>query len=216
MNPAKGKTMNEQLERLPAVIAARAAAAQAAGLEQLHTAIADYAAHPLALATRAVTGGYGSAAPEKPVMVLGKSPAATETERGKMFQGPAGLLVRRAMQDAGYDLEQTYMTSATYWRPRKENTPNATQIAFSRPFLEKEIEIVEPRHIIVLGAMAMDTLYGSHPAMDEAMGIRTQYRGIPVTITRNNGYVLRFPEAYDDFVGVIGNVMEECTRLKAA
>lgn len=191
---------NASLEALPCVAIARTAAVHASTHEELMDAVRAYAGHPAATTTPPVPGRRGKRAPENPVMLLGKSPAAVETEMGLPLQGPAGAYLREVLRLIGRDAEEAHQTHATYWRPRKDNTPNATQLAFSRPFVLREIELVAPRRIIAFGAKAIDGLFGDHPPMDELDGREIEWRGIPVTCVRSHAYVRRFPDAAPAFV----------------
>lgn len=192
--------MNPQLAALPAVKTAERMAEQACTHAELMSAVLAYDAHPTAAATPAVPGRAGSRAPANPLMLLGKSPAANETRLGLPYQGQAAQVLRKAIEEAGFDIEDTHQTHATYWRPPKDNLPNATQIAFSRPFITREIEIVRPRRIVALGAKAADSMFGDHPEMDEDAAIELEWNGIPVTILRNHGFISRFPRARPSFV----------------
>lgn len=192
---------NPQLDALPCVIDAKERANAATTLEELRLAITAYGSHPIAQAGDAITGRYGNSAPHvRPLMVLGKSPGATEVKTGRSYQGPAAQVLMSAMREAGFGIEDTYHTYATYWRPPSGNDPKATQIAFSRPFVLREIELVRPRAIVVLGAKAMDCLTGEHPDLTNEAGVVFKHDGIKCHLLRNHGYVMRFPSARAPFV----------------
>lgn len=151
--------MRYHLSHLPEVQAAIDATAACATLDQLTAAIHAFDAHEICR-TPAMPGHGGSRYPgTNAVMILGKSPAATESGTGVPFSGPAGQVLREEMAIAGYDLEACWITGATPWRARKDNTPNATQLAISRPFLMREIQLVRPAVIIALGQKAHEALF---------------------------------------------------------
>jgi len=151
--------MKYHLSHLPEVQAAIDAAEACSTIEQLTTAIHAFDAHEVCR-TPAMPGRPGSRfAGANPVMILGKSPAATESGTGVPFSGPAGQVLREEMATAGYDLEACWITGATPWRARKDNTPNATQLAISRPFLMREIKLVRPDVIVALGQKAHEALF---------------------------------------------------------
>ena len=153
----------------------------------------------------------GQAGPQakasNPIMVMGKSPAADSIATGELYCGPAANVLRKAFKDAGGDLDDHWLTYATPWRPRKENTPSTLQIALSRPLLLREIELVQPRAIIVLGAKANDALFGEHPTMVEDQATPSRHQEIPVVTIRNHGYMLRFPAHYPAWVDRIAKIL---------
>lgn len=182
------------LSHLPEVKAAIAAAGACRSVEELNAAIHAFEASALAASTRALPGRAGVRMPGgRPVMVLGKAPAATETETGEHFTGPAGQVLRDAFYGAGYDLEACWISSASMWRPRKDNTPNASQLAFSRPFLFKEIQLVEPEVVLCLGEKALEALTQIAAPLGDKVGTATTIvvagRTVPVRILHNNGYL---------------------------
>jgi len=134
-----------------------------------------------------------------PIMVIGKSPAATEIEKQRPFCGPAGEILRQAFIEAGQDIDKYHLTYATRWRPRKNNTPTNTQLAISYPFLLKEIEIVKPQKIILLGASSADSLFGRHPDMKDDTEFETKWNDIPIVIIRNNGFILRHRQLLPEY-----------------
>ena len=136
---------------------------------------------------------------KNPIMILGKSPGGQEIEQNQTFVGPAAQILREALKNGNQEIDQFHLTYASSWRPRKDNTPNATQLAISYPFLKREIEIIEPRKILVLGAKATDTLFGGHEKMDENEEHETQWNGFPIVILRNNGFVMRHPKLKEQY-----------------
>lgn len=187
--------MNFHLSHLPEVQAAIAAANSCTTIEDLQQAILDFDACDLARNTPAMPGRRGSrCTAENPVMILGKAPAGTESETRVPFSGPAGKVLRQALDQAGYDLEACWITCASYWKARKDNTPNATQLAFSRPFLFKEIELVKPSVIIALGQKAHEGLFQVSENIGDKVGTEMIFssdgKDIPVRIFWCHAYVM--------------------------
>lgn len=198
--------MGFHLDHLPEVAAAVEAASRCRTIDDLRDAILAFDAHPLAANQPAVPGSPGKRCPKTgPVMLLGKSPASEETARGIMYQGQASHTLREGVELAGLDMEAMWWTAATWWRPRKDNTPNATQLAFSRPFLHKEIALVRPSLIIALGAKAMEGLFPGAGPIGETAGTETTFETdgftVPVRASMNHAYVMRDPKyRMPDFV----------------
>lgn len=101
------------------------------------------------------------------VMFVGEQPGNEEDLTGKPFVGPAGKLLDSALEEAGIDRSQTYVTNVVKhfkWEARGKRRihkkPNAHQIAACRPWLETEIALVKPRVIVALGATAAQSLFG--------------------------------------------------------
>jgi DNA polymerase len=101
------------------------------------------------------------------VMLVGEQPGNEEDLAGRPFVGPAGRLLDRALDEAGIDRAQAYITNVVKhfkWEPRGKRRihakPNAVEIAACRPWLEAELELVKPRVLVCLGATAAQALLG--------------------------------------------------------
>jgi DNA polymerase len=101
------------------------------------------------------------------VFFVGEQPGSDEDKAGKPFVGPAGHLLDRALEAAGIDRGDAYVTNVVKhfkWVPqgkrRLHKTPGAREIAACLPWLEKEIELIKPTVLVCLGATAAKTLLG--------------------------------------------------------
>ncbi len=110
---------------------------------------------------------FGEGPSAAPLMLVGEQPGDQEDLTGQPFAGPAGQLLNRALQDAGIDRAQTYITNAVKHfhfeergKRRIHKKPRGTHISACRPWLEAEIETVRPRVIVCLGATAAQSLLG--------------------------------------------------------
>src|ERR671919_2375344 len=134
-------------------------------LPALRAAAADCKACDLwKLGTQTVFGEGGRRAR---VMFVGEQPGNEEDLTGKPFVGPAGKLFDNALEEAGIDRKQTYVTNVVKhfkWEPRGKRRihkkPNAIEIAACRPWLQAEIALVKPDVIVALGATAAQSLIG--------------------------------------------------------
>jgi uracil-DNA glycosylase family protein len=114
------------------------------------------------------------------LLLVGEQPGDREDLEGRPFVGPAGRLLDEALEDAGIDRADAYVTNAVKhfkWQPRGKRRihqkPNAAEIAACRPWLEAEIAVVKPRVLVCLGATAAQALLGR--------GVRvTKDRGRPL------------------------------------
>ena len=110
---------------------------------------------------------FGEGSRRANVLFVGEQPGNEEDLTGKPFVGPAGRLFDSALEAAGIDRKQTYVTNVVKhfnWEPRGKRRihkkPNATEIAACRPWLETEIALIKPEVIVALGATAAQALLG--------------------------------------------------------
>lgn len=134
-------------------------------LSKLRDAVQQCRGCPLyANATQAVFGAGNSKAE---VMLVGEQPGDREDLTGTPFVGPAGRLLDEALEEAGIDRSLAYVTNAVKhfkWvargKRRIHDKPSWTEVTACRPWLEAELDAVEPRVIVALGATAAQTLLG--------------------------------------------------------
>src|SRR5215216_1895031 len=108
---------------------------------------------------------FGQGAARAELMLVGEQPGDQEDLEGRPFVGPAGRLLDRALDDAGVDRAQVYVTNAVKhfkWiargKRRIHQKPSALEVAACRPWLEAELRAVEPRVLVVMGATAAQSL----------------------------------------------------------
>ena len=110
--------------------------------------------------------GHGPA--RAPLMLVGEQPGHQEDLQGRPFVGPAGLLLREALAEAGLDPAAVYMTNTVKHfkftvrgKARLHKRANAAEQAACRPWLAAELARLRPRLVIALGAMAAQTMFGA-------------------------------------------------------
>lgn len=135
-------------------------------------------------------------------MLVGEQPGDREDQDGLPFVGPAGLLLRKCLQEAGLDPDRAWVTNAVKhfkWEPRGKRRihkkPSAREIAACRPWLDAEIDALEPRLIVCLGATAAQALLGPAFRVTRGRGIPLQSpaQGPPVLATVHPSSILRAP-----------------------
>src|SRR5205823_1212584 len=101
------------------------------------------------------------------MMLVGEQPGDYEDVAGKPFVGPAGKIMDQALEEAGIDRKQVYVTNVVKhfkWEPRGKRRihqkPNSREIAACRPWLEAELRIVKPNLVVAMGATAAQTIFG--------------------------------------------------------
>jgi uracil-DNA glycosylase len=134
-------------------------------LKTLRAAAAACTACPLWQTGTQTVFGEGRA--EARILFVGEQPGNDEDLAGHPFVGPAGKLLDKCLVEAGIDRDEVYVTNAVKhfkWEPsgkrRLHKKPNSREIAACRPWLEAEIQVVEPDLIVCLGATAAQTLLG--------------------------------------------------------
>ena len=132
-------------------------------------AVREAAAHCTAchLHKRGTQTVFGEGPKHAAMMLVGEQPGDYEDVAGKPFVGPAGKMMDRALEDAGIDRSQVYVTNAVKhfkWEPRGKRRihqkPNSREIAACRPWLEAELRIIRPKLVVVMGATAAQTIFG--------------------------------------------------------
>jgi uracil-DNA glycosylase len=110
---------------------------------------------------------FGEGTSKAEVLLVGEQPGDQEDLQGKPFVGPAGKLLDKALEEAGIDRSQVYVTNVVKhfkWQARGKRRihqkPNWSEIAACRPWLEAELAVVEPRVLVCLGATAAQALLG--------------------------------------------------------
>jgi uracil-DNA glycosylase family protein len=134
-------------------------------LKKLREAAAGCTACPLHETGTQTVFGEGST--KARVVFVGEQPGDQEDQQGKPFVGPAGKLLDKALEEAGIDRSAVYVTNAVKhfkWQARGKRRihqkPNWSEIAACRPWLDAELEVIEPRVLVCLGATAAQALLG--------------------------------------------------------
>ncbi len=116
---------------------------------------------------RATQTVFGEGPKHAPIMLVGEQPGDYEDVAGKPFVGPAGKIMDRALEEAGIDRKEVYVTNAVKhfkWEPRGKRRihqkPNSREIAACRPWLEAELRLVKPKLLLCLGSTAGQTIFG--------------------------------------------------------
>lgn len=127
-------------------------------------------------------------------LFVGEGPGAEEDKRGEPFVGPAGQLLDAMLAAIGLARGQgVYIANAVKCRPPQNRTPTPDEISACRPYLERQIDLLKPRLIVLLGKAAVQAVLGKDEAMARLRGEVFAYRGIPVIATYHPAYYLRSP-----------------------
>ncbi|MBD0371712.1 MAG: uracil-DNA glycosylase [Pyrinomonadaceae bacterium] len=136
------------------------------------------------------------------LMFVGEAPGADEDAQGRPFVGRAGQLLNKIIEAIGMSREDVFIGNVNRCRPPQNRTPTTQEAAICKPFLLREIAIVRPDVIVVLGNTAMKNLLDTKEGITKLRGKFQDYRGIKVMPTFHPAYLLRDPskkrEAWDD------------------
>ncbi len=145
---------------------------------------------------------FGEGRTKARVMFIGEQPGDKEDLAGRPFVGPAGGLLDKALEQAGIDRADVYVTNAVKhfkWEPRGKRRihkkPNQLEITACRPWLDAELEIVKPEVIVLLGATAAQALLGKDFRVTQHRGEFVESRLAPyVMATVHPSSILRAPD----------------------
>lgn len=103
---------------------------------------------------------FGDGNAEAPIMFVGEGPGADEDRLGRPFVGVSGQLLDRMMAAIGLDRENAYISNILPWRPPGNRDPTPAEISLCLPFIERQIELVSPHILVLVGGTAAKTLLG--------------------------------------------------------
>jgi uracil-DNA glycosylase len=182
------------------------------------------------LYARATQTVFGEGQPGAPIALVGEQPGDQEDKRGHPFVGPAGRLLDRALDEAGINRADVYVTNAVKhfkWTERGKRRihqrPSTTQIKACGHWLDAELGIVRPRLVVLLGAVAGEAMFGSKFRVGEHRGKAEEaelgsWRGLAVT-TIHPSAVLRGPdeESRDRaYAGLVADLRQARQALSSA
>lgn len=175
---------------------ARAVADDCTSLAALRDALETFEGCPLrATATRLC---FADGRAEARLMLIGEAPGAEEDRQGRPFVGPSGVLLDRMLEAVGLDRADVWITNLLFWRPPGNRPPTATEVATCQPFLERQVELLNPAVILFLGGSAAKALLGVTDGVTRLRGRRHTYRSpaggeVPAFVTFHPAYLLRQP-----------------------
>ncbi|MBM3952340.1 MAG: uracil-DNA glycosylase [Rhodospirillales bacterium] len=180
-----------------AVGRAVALAAGAATIEDLRAALAAFDGCPLKRTATNLVFTDGN--PQGAVLFVGEAPGAEEDRQGLPFVGPSGRLLDRMLASIGLDRTRVCISNTVFWRPPGNRTPTTVEMAVCMPFLERLIELMDPRVLVTLGGPAAKSVLGESAGVSKLRGRWFAYasprlaRPIPATAMFHPAYLLRTP-----------------------
>jgi DNA polymerase len=186
----------------PAISRAEALAEAAPDLAALKAAIATFDASPLRETATNLVFGEGVA--DSGLMLIGEAPGADEDRAGRPFVGVSGQLLDRMFASVGLSRESNfYITNILPWRPPGNRTPTDAEVALFLPFLRRQVALVRPKRLVLVGGVAAKGLIGGKEGITRLRGRwhEVEIPGLgrlPALPTLHPAYLLRSPASKRD------------------
>ena len=167
---------------------------QSSTLEELRAAVENFDGCSLKLTSNKTVFGGGN--PKAKVMIVGEAPGAEEDRIGEPFVGRSGHLLDLMLAAVNLDRTKVYITNVLPWRPPGNRTPTDAEVAICLPFLKRQIEIVDPEVLLVLGGSAANSLLDNEEPISKLRGKWWEYKtlkgkSIPLLASFHPAYLLR-------------------------
>jgi DNA polymerase len=165
-------------------------------LEAIRVRVAGCVKCPHLAATRTQTV-FGVGNPDAELMFIGEAPGADEDARGEPFVGRAGQLLTRIIETMGFKRSDVYIANVLKCRPDMprgsagNRPPTLVEMQTCLPYLAEQIDIIQPRVLVALGATAVEGLLGTRGVMRELRGKWHSHQDTPLMITYHPSYLLR-------------------------
>ena len=108
--------------------------------------------------------------PNAKIMIIGEGPGANEDKEGKPFVGRAGKLLDKMLESIRLNRKNVYISNVVNYRPPQNRKPSDEEIRRYLPFLQKHIEIINPRILLLLGSTALNAIIGNEIVISKARG----------------------------------------------
>ncbi len=138
------------------------------------------------------------------LMIIGEAPGQEEDEQGIPFVGRAGQLLNKMLSAINLERKNVYITNVLPWRPPQNRTPTDQEILDFLPFLQKQIEIVKPKFIYLLGTTAAKAILSTPLSLGKLRGQWHEYKSInintpiKVLVSYHPAFLLRSPNYKKD------------------
>jgi uracil-DNA glycosylase len=159
--------------------------------EQIHAEIGDCTRCPLHQQRTHVVHTEGNR--KARLMFVGEAPGADEDAQARPFVGRAGQLLTKIIEAIGFKREEVLIGNVNRCRPPGNRPPTPEEASICKPFLLREIAVVQPEVIVVLGNTAMRNLLDTREGITRLRGRFQEYKGIKVMPTFHPAYLLRDP-----------------------
>ncbi|MEE9524179.1 MAG: uracil-DNA glycosylase [Thermodesulfovibrionales bacterium] len=150
---------------------------------------------------------FGEGSADCEIMFIGEGPGADEDKQGRPFVGRAGQVLTNLIKKMGFERKDVYIANIVKCRPPDNRNPSTDEADTCIPFLKKQIEIIQPKVIMLLGNVPLQNFFGSELRITKARGKFVEYSGIKVMPTFHPSYLMRNPKdkwlTWEDAVAVL-------------
>jgi uracil-DNA glycosylase family 4 len=160
-------------------------------LNSLHESIRGCKLCPLHKTRLNAVPGEGSY--DARLFFVGEAPGAREDESGRPFVGRSGELLTQLIETIGLTRDDVFITSVLKSRPPNNRTPTSSEIELCRPYVERQIELINPQVIVLLGGVAIASMVGPW-SVSESHGKFFEAKGRTYFMTYHPAAALRFPK----------------------
>ena len=178
-----------------AIMSAREAASQAQSLDELRATLETFEGCNLRFTATNLVFADGN--PEAKLMFVGEAPGMEEDLQGLPFVGRSGKLLDRMIAAIGLDRKSAYIANVVPWRPPGNRTPTPQETEICRPFIERQIALVDPDFLILLGGASAKQILQTNEGILRLRGqwrsFDTGVRKIRAMATLHPAYLLRQP-----------------------
>lgn len=181
--------------------------AAGASLAEFATSIAACQLCRLSEGRTQVVFGVGN--PDARLMFIGEGPGRDEDIKGEPFVGRAGELLTDIIKAMKLRREDVYIANAVKCRPPENRNPEPDEMEACRPYLMRQIDIIQPEVIVTLGRFGLHTLFERPIAISSVRGQWMEWNGRRVMPTYHPAYLLRSPAAKKDVWSDMKKVMTE-------
>jgi len=137
---------------------------------------------------------FGAGNPDADVVFVGEAPGRDEDLAGEPFVGAAGKLLTKILSAIGFERDEVYICNVLKCRPPNNRDPERDEIVACEPYLQRQLDILQPKVICCLGRHAAHTLLGSRASLKSLRAHLQDYYGIPTVVTYHPAALLRNPQ----------------------
>ncbi len=163
---------------------------------------------------------FGDGSPKAQLVFVGEGPGADEDAQGLPFVGRAGKLLTQMIEAMGLQRKDVYICNVVKCRPPGNRQPEEDEVSTCSPFLFRQIDVIAPKVIVCLGAVAAKTLLQTNRGISQFRGEWLEFRGRKLLATYHPAYLLRNPpaksEVWKDLQKVMAVLGLEAKKGKSA
>ena len=152
---------------------------------------------------------FGTGSPTADLMFIGEAPGRDEDLQGEPFVGRAGQLLTDIIKAMRLTRDDVYIANVIKCRPPENRNPEPDELDACRPYIRRQVELIQPKVIVTLGRFALQSLLQKSYSITSARGQWLEYHGVKVMPTLHPAYLLRTPAAKKDVWSDMKQVMGE-------